>query len=233
MPTVSGSMSSLTAPPQLVVAIPTSAGRAVSIFWAIHLRKLPLPIGTHVLARTDYAVDANRNALVRAALTIPGATHLLFLDDDIWPPLEGAQQLLAYREPIVSGVYLDKQRRSMLADFVQEGDALRIRRVELPGPNQHVRVDMTGLGFCLIDLAVFRRLDPPWFVYRPELGEDAYFFRRVQQELGIRPLATGAVACQHEQPGLIQPESGDMVPVALVRMGGTEHAHRDHRRQRD
>ena len=211
--------SNLVPAPQLLVAMPTTAGRHVSIFWAIHLRKMPLPAGTAVLARTDYAVDTNRNALVRAALQIPGVTHLLWWDDDIWPPLDAVPLLLRYGEPLVTGVYRDKQGRSVLANFRETDDGLRIDRVEIPGPGQHVRVDMTGLGFCLVDLAVYRRLDPPWFQYRENLGEDAFFFRRANQELGLRPLATGDVACRHEQPALLAAD-GTLEPVATARPVG-------------
>lgn len=207
--------STLVSQPRLVVAMPTTAGRHVSIFWAIHLRKMPLPVGTHVLARTDYSVAVNRNALVRWALAVPDLTHILWWDDDIWPPLDAVPTLFGYGEPIVSGVYRDKQRRSVLANFRETPEGLRIDRVEPPGPGQHVRVDMTGLGFCLMDLRLFRRLDPPWFEYAEDLGEDAYFFRRVNQALGLRPLASGDVACRHEQPALIATD-GTVEPVAVA-----------------
>lgn len=48
-------------------------------------------------------------------------------------------------------------------------------------------VDMAGFGVCLMRAEVFSGLPKPWFVNFGK-GEDAFFFRKLSEVKGIRPV---------------------------------------------
>lgn len=185
--------------PQIAVCMPTTAGRAVSIYWALHLRLLALPNLSRFLIRSDYRVDSNREGLAESALAIPGITHLLWWDDDIWPARNGLASLLRHRYPVVSGVYRDKQGRSTVMRFAN-ADRTRIDRLEPPKPGTRLYAEATGLGWCLVDVRLLRRLPRPWFRFENTMGEDCYFFRRLIETWRIPVLVDGDAACGHEMP---------------------------------
>ncbi len=182
----------------LVVAIPTGHGRRVALHWALGLRLFGLPGEHRFVLRSDYAVDEAREGLARDALAVPGATHILWWDDDIWPPPGAVSLALRHRYPIVSGIYRDRQGRICAGDFYQgRADAFQ-RPLAGPTAGGVAYVDAAGLGFCLMDLRLFRRLQPPWFRYSPEFSEDFRLFWRIKQELGVRVLLDGDIRLGHE-----------------------------------
>lgn len=199
------------ASPRIVVCMPTTASRAVSLYWALHLRFLPLPQVTKILIRSDYRVDANREALAEAALALPGITHLLWWDDDIWPPTGALAALLRWSYPAVAGPYRDKQGRSTVLRFA-DAALTRVARLEPPGPAQHLWADAAGLGWCLLDVRLLRRLPRPWFRFEGPIGEDCYFFAQLQRTWHLPVLVDGEAACGHEMPTRLQ-ASGSVTPI--------------------
>jgi len=185
--------------PRIVLCMPTTAHRAGSVDWALHFRLLPLPYLHRVIVRSDYRVDMNREALAEAALAVPGATHLLWWDDDIWPAREGIRALLRHQYPITAGPYRDKQGRPSLMRW-HNGRHDRVDRLQPPGPGQHLYADAVGLGWCLMDLRIFRAVPRPWFQFAADLGEDCYFFAKVHDVWRIPVLVDGDAACGHEMP---------------------------------
>ena len=188
--------------PSIAICIPSTAGRHPSIFWAMQLKLYTIPYKHKVLMRTDYAVDLNREGLAELALA-EGVSHILWWDDDIWPPMGAVSRMMAHRAPIVSGNYVDKKGWSIAARF--NADDMMVQRAE-PQGDGHILVDMVGLGFCLMETRILTQLPKPWFVYKPEQGEDAYFFRQVHDLLQIPVVLDYQIACGHENVALRYPQ---------------------------
>lgn len=189
----------------LVVAIPTTSQRTPSIFWTMMFKLYSMGFPYKIIMRTDYRVDANREGLTDLFLQMPDATHLLWWDDDIWPPTGAVARMLQHHYPMVSGVYLDKQGRSTCADFAN-AEGMQINRLVPPTADEMIYADMVGLGFCLMERRVLETVASPRFLYSPERGEDAFFFYQVKQALDVPVLVDGQVACGHEQPVMQMPD---------------------------
>lgn len=177
--------------------MPTVNQRHVPLYWALGLRLLPLPGVDRFLVRSDYHVDSNREALAEMALAVPGVTHLLWWDDDIWPPMQGVAALTRWHYPVVSGVYRDRQGRSNLMAWT-DATHQRVQRLDPPGPGQVRLADAVGLGWCLVDVRVLRRTPKPWFQYAATFGEDAWFWHQVSRVWRLPILVDGDAACGHD-----------------------------------
>ncbi len=136
-----------------------------------------------LVGQSDY-IDLARNAVVKNALAVPDATHLLFIDDDHLWPSHTLDLLLAHDCFIVGGLYF---RREPPYDAVPFDDAGKPLETWQPGLQ---RVDGLGMGCALINLNVFRMLDEAgvqngeYFLRGPWGGEDVYFCR-LCREAGI------------------------------------------------
>jgi hypothetical protein len=187
--------------------MPTAPGRRVSVQWAMLLVEqlaVPLPYDVHVFE--DYSVATAREKLGQVALE-GGADWLLWWDDDIWPPRDGIELALRHRYPIVSGCYVDRVNRPASANLAEwEGE---VRQFHLPFPKagQITYRDAAGLGFCLMDARVLRRVSRPWFLYSHDLGEDYHLFGKIKRELGIPVLLDGDIAIGHERPVQVGPDT--------------------------
>jgi hypothetical protein len=145
-----------------------------------------------------FDIGDSRQSLAESFLSIPEATHLLFVDDDITVPnpdsLTGMFQFLdKYHEHVVSGLYYRKQppHHPLIMACEEKEDRLLFSfpyADKEPPVNQLIKVGAVPCGFLVIKREVFEKIPKPWFVYGdPELsrkqlakagappGEDIYF----------------------------------------------------------
>jgi len=136
-----------------------------------------------------------RNWLVGKALEDPDISHILFVDDDIMLPLEALNVLMESHELIIGANYVKKQ-------FPIETCALSVQNTPggfhnkeiLPIKNDMtpVRVSQMGMGACLINVEVFKKIPQPWFEFvydkngKVFAGEDVRFCQKAILE-GIIP----------------------------------------------
>ncbi len=190
----------------VVVLMPTTQGHRVALQWSLGMSLLGFPCGHQFALRTDYAVDQARELLLQDALAAPGATHCLWWDDDVWPQPDALSRLMRHRYPIVSGIYLDRRGQIVAGNFHDGRREALDRPASPPQPGHALFVDAVGLGFCLMDLRIFRHLPRPWFVYDRTFSEDFYLCWNIRERLGIRVLLDGDVLLGHESPMLVQPD---------------------------
>lgn len=144
------------------------------------------------------ATAVARNKAVEAAIKAD-CTHIFFLDHDVLLPPETLTVLAAHDAPIACGLYYVKTKPP---------EPLMVRDEVVPTDWTHgdlVEVDVTGLGCALIDLAVFDKIDQPWFETGTKYTEDSYFYRRLAKATGIRPLVDTGLCCAHKSL-----ETGDL-----------------------
>lgn len=203
---------------RLAVLTPTVHDAGLSVARALSMQMLETPLQAGVPHfRFDYKVDVNREALADTALS-EGADWVLWWDDDILVAPDALVRLFAHRYPICSGLYVDRQDRMAAAYLAEwQGKTLAARMEELPA-GHCAYLDGVGLGFCLMDARVLRRLPRPWFEYTPEVGEDFGFFLSVQRHLGIEVLVDGAVRCRHERVTAVDPDRDHQDPQVAVRV---------------
>jgi hypothetical protein len=211
----------------LAVCMPGVHDRPRSLDWGRRFARVQLPPGTMVLHQYHYHVDRCRQLLAEEALR-RGATHLLWWDDDCWPPEDGVLRLLRHRYPWCTGVYVDRNGLLALGMFREDLGPGRMLRPTVPPPPGRIGwADACGLGFCLMDAVLFRRLAPPWFrfEFHPDghVGEDIYLSRRIRGELGIRVLVDGDVRIDQEEIVLHRPD-GSRIPVWQAHAGVVQRA---------
>ena len=204
----------------VAVCTPTVHDRQRSLEWAERYREVcaTLPPGWFPVRQKHYLVDRARQVLAERALE-RGASHILWWDDDCIPPADGYLRLAWRRYPWCTGVYVDRLGHQTLGLFIPGAtEAGQMAKPTAPlGPGECGYFDACGLGFCLMETALLRRLEPPWFRFevRPDgtfAGEDFWVSHRLRTELGVRVLGDGDVWVDQEELCVHRPD-GSRVPV--------------------
>lgn len=118
-----------------------------------------------------------RTNLVKRAIE-KGSTHILFIDTDMYFPVDVLEKMLALDKPIVAGEYYKRKFPRELVSMPLEGT----ERSE----TEPYKAAWAGTGLMLIDLSIFEKLPVPWFNFGRNsegsltLGEDVWFCRTAQ-----------------------------------------------------
>lgn len=157
-----------------------------------------------VQLRGKNVVDA-RNELTAFALKNPDVTHILWIDADQTFPARGLQQLLAQRQPIVSGLYYGRVppyppivlRNFDASTGFTPGTMGNV--YDLPTDGRLLAVDGVGGGFLLVERAVFEAplmVAGHWWDQIGEQSEDVSFCRRAA-DAGYRIFVDTGLHCGH------------------------------------
>ncbi len=188
----------------IVIAIPHTG--LVTFDWAVQFKVLQSPVPFTVISNRGLPIDRARNDLVEQAIKL-GASHVFFLDSDVKLPPDGLVRLFQWRLPIVCGVYGSKH--GAVGVWLEqaksgEGRYAPVLPEVLENNRLYTHPDIVvGAGCCLIDLAIFNRIDKPWFRWtqgKEEGGvsEDFYFFEKVRK-LSIPIHVDPQVKCLHDE----------------------------------
>lgn len=220
---------------QLRVGIGIAMGHAGPPLNAKHLLQMHMPKPHGIVFNQAYGIDMARNNIVIDALN-HDATHIVWLDEDVFPPLDGIMRLLRheYEKTIISGVYYDKKDGEkfpaawridktgnycciidpkIYEDGVKEDGAAQVHLAE---------VDAIGLGFCMTPVKLFEELERPWFWY--ELARDAhkpkvegkirtsedFYLCKKAQEKGWKVMLDLSIRCDHLTWAFISGKDGSM-----------------------
>lgn len=149
--------------------------------WQMHRREKAI-----FSMKLDTYIEKARNEAVVQAVQAK-ATHLMFIDSDMYFPPDGIERLLKHEKEIVGGLYFGRLHPKPMAFRIKDNQSVSVDPRKEHGL---VEVDFIGTGFMLINMSVFQKLDPPFFSfsYHPEeiglpatgdkfapKGEDVFF----------------------------------------------------------
>jgi len=191
------------ATPRVMIAIPHRLGDWTADF--VHQTYLPLKAEPSrafdrlfMLCRTA-SITAARNMLVAEALKAQ-ASHVFFLDCDIIlpEPVKAIEALLGCNEPIVSGIYRRKSREGyewcMFTKVPELGRYAPITQ----WTGNWISADVIGMGCCLIRTEVFRKVEPPWFVWHdPDAPSEDFAFCEKARAAGFEVKVFTEVQAAH------------------------------------
>ena len=149
--------------------------------------QLHKPSDTHIYIYDDQPVSKSRTKIVKHAFEY-GATHLLFLDDDMIIPPNALDILFGHDKDIV-GLLAFKRKEPFFPVIYKENAIDRKRLVTwFDYPEGLIPVAATGCACMLIKMDVFRNINFPWFKFEDDpdypgemIGEDFYFCKKAKE----------------------------------------------------
>lgn len=178
-----------------------------------------------------FDIGRSRQHIAEIFMSLPFATHLLFVDDDIVAPhrdcLVGMFNFLEKsNEYIVSGLFLEKplstvkcptcnvpKHRPLILAMSEREGALQFGfpYADKPVPSKSlIKVGALPAGFLLIKREVFAKIPKPWFVYGDPgltsgdqpVGEDIYFSLKARKA-GFKLWVDTRASLLHYVPGFV------------------------------
>lgn len=149
-----------------------------------------------------------RATLVRVAMQ-HGATHILFVDSDMRFPKDGLIRLLDHHKPIVAANYAT--RRPPIIPTAEHRDFGFL--FTTPESSGLAEVTRCGMGFMLVDMAVFATIPEPWFAFgfNPSdgryTGEDTFFLQRARKVAHVDTLIDQDLSQEVKHIGAIEFEN--------------------------
>ena len=125
-----------------------------------------------------------------------GATHLMCIEDDTFPPLDAIERLLAHDEDIVCGWYPKRQTGKRVGVPIILNDG---KRQTLDNPDGHaglVELYTAPMGCTLIKVDVFKKIEMPWFVTTGQLTQDSFFSQKAR-DAGYTLWCDTSIRCDH------------------------------------
>lgn len=171
---------------RLFIGIPTNKEYCLYQFFINFIRMWRPPQCTTFIYNGQ-PVSKSRNIIVKSAFDW-GATHLLFLDDDMTFPENTLKILLEQNKDIIGSLAF-KRKEPYLPVIYKKNPANPDRFITITDYEKGIiPVEATGAAFLLVKMDVFRRLKFPWFDFAPDedhpgelIGEDLYFCKKAKE----------------------------------------------------
>lgn len=127
-----------------------------------HFIGLLRPVGSATMTVHGQSPASSRNAIIEAAFK-NDFTHIFFLDDDMVPPANTLEKLMAHDVDIVSALYLSRAFPHRPVFFDQALDDGYNKHYSLvPGAKGLIKGTNCGFGAVLISIEVFKKLEQPY-----------------------------------------------------------------------
>lgn len=125
-----------------------------------------------------------------------GATHLMCIEDDTFPPLDAIERLLAHDKDVVCGWYPKRQPGPRIGVPIVLANG---KRQTLDNPDGHdglVELYTAPMGCTLIKMDVFKNIEMPWFVTTGQLTQDSFFSQKAR-DAGFTLWCDTSIRCDH------------------------------------
>lgn len=147
-----------------------------------------------------------RNTIIYKTLQyLPGVTHIFFIDNDVVPPVDAIEKLMAHDKDIVVGVTPIYKERPCWSVMEYDPDE-KIDNVFKPIPYNELpdkmfRAHHFGATTVLIKRRVFESMEYPWYqdMFAPGkllLGQDLYFTAKAKY-YGFELWCDPNIKCEH------------------------------------
>ena len=154
---------------------------------------------------TRFASHGRNNVIHKVLKHLPGVTHVFFVDNDVLPPVDAIERLLAHDKDVVVGatpIYKAKPVWSVMEydpDETIDNVFNAIPYTELP--KKLFRAHHFGGTTVLIKRHVLEEMQYPWYqdVFAPGallLGQDLYFTAKAKR-MGFELWCDPSVQCEH------------------------------------
>lgn len=136
-----------------------------------------------------------RNAVVNHAKKI-GATHIIWIDSDMFFPPNAFEDLLNHDLDFVGVNYSTRKEPHRFtaairilkhAENLNEHESIEYVSIHTTDSSQGLeKVDAIGFGLCVTATHLFDKIEKPWFEYEyipfldAHVGEDMYFCRKIE-----------------------------------------------------
>jgi len=146
-------------------------------------------------------IDRMRNLAAETALEI-GASHLLFIDDDVLLPLpfDFLDKLLKHDVDIAAADVLIRgfPFKHMIFKWDSPEKLGLVALDKVPRKRGPIKCGAVGFSCCLIKVDLLRKLSKPFFVTGVTNTEDIYFCVKAEKESpGTTVLADTSIVCGH------------------------------------
>lgn len=154
---------------------------------------------------TRFAAQGRNNVIYKTLESLPGATHVFFIDKDVLPPMDAIERLLAHDKDVVVGatpIYKGEPVWSVMKYTPEE----TIDNIFNPIPYKELpkklfRAHHFGGTTVLIKRHVLEKMQYPWYqdVFAPGallLGQDLFFTAKAKQ-MGFELWCDPIVKCEH------------------------------------
>lgn len=181
---------------KILIAIPTSKYITVETFKSIYDLIVPDGYTTTFQTFFGYRIDQIRNLIANYAKDYD---YLFAIDSDISFASDTLIKLLENDKDIVSGIYIQRIADKKVLELFTDTGRLEYEDIK---NEQLVSVRACGFGCILIKTEVFKNMEYPHFLYRPELdheyaySEDVYFCDKAR-ELGYSVWVNPTILCKH------------------------------------
>lgn len=125
-----------------------------------------------------------------------GATHLMCIEDDTFPPLDAIERLLAHKKDVVCGWYPKRQPGPRVGVPIILKDNLRVTLDDPDAYTGLVELYTAPMGCTLINMKVFETIETPWFVTTGQLSQDSFFSQKAR-EAGFTLWCDTSIRCDH------------------------------------
>ena len=177
----------------LIVTLTASAERPTQVPALDRPYRIPTTVEQRFHCIHGMTIDAGYTEAVFQALR-DGATHLMCIEDDTFPPLDAIERLLVHDKDIVCGWYPKRQEgpRIGVPIILKNG-----KRQSLDTPDDSlVELYTAPMGCTLIKMDVFRRIEMPWFVTTGQLTQDSFFSQKAR-DAGYTLWCDTSIRCEH------------------------------------
>lgn len=154
---------------------------------------------------TRFASYGRNNVIYKTLENLPGATHIFFIDNDVVPPVDAIERLLAHDKDIVVGVTpIYKERPCWSVMKYDENETIDNIFTPIPYeelPDKLFRAHHFGATTVLIKRHVLEEMQFPWYqdVFAPGallLGQDLFFTAKAKH-YGFELWCDPTIQCEH------------------------------------
>ncbi len=141
---------------------------------------------------TSVSIAKQRNELIDYGLKTD-ATHFVFVDWDVVPPVDVFERLNKHNLDIVGGVYYSKDLFKNPLIFKKNNDG-NYKNYQGSGLEE---VDFISAGLSLIKREVYERLPKPWYYSESEKYTEDFYFCMKAQEAGYKIYCDFDIIAEH------------------------------------